>query len=66
MVRVIFSISITIVGITIRINTVLNANPKEILVAIGIKNCACNERSNNNGVNPAIVVNEVRITALSL
>ena len=41
-----------------------NIKPKAIEVAIGIRNWACNEVSNNNGVKPAIVVNEVNKTAL--
>jgi len=34
-----------------------------MLVAIGIKNCACIEVSNNSGVSPAIVVSDVSSTA---
>ena len=37
-----------------------------MVIAIGFKNWACTLPSNNNGVNPAIVVNEVKITALNL
>ena len=37
-----------------------------MVIAIGFKNWACTLPSNNNGVNPATVVNEVNITALNL
>jgi hypothetical protein len=47
-------------------NTVANNNPKEIETAIGIKNWACVDVSNNKGVRPAIVVAEVSPTALNL
>lgn len=44
-------------------NTVENIKPKAIETAIGIKNCACKDVSNNNGARPAIVVKDVRMTA---
>ena len=37
--------------------------PKAIDVTIGMRNWACREVSNNNGVSPAIVVSEVSSTA---
>jgi len=51
-------------GIIINTNTVAKAKPKAIETAIGIKNCACNDVSNNSGVRPAIVVKDVNNTAL--
>ena len=50
-------------GITSNTNTVENIKPNEIDIAIGIKNCACIDVSNNSGVRPAMVVNDVSNTA---
>lgn len=44
--------------------TVENINPKAIAAAMGIRNWACNEVSNNKGAKPAIVVSDVSMTAL--
>ena len=51
------------VGINTKINKVAKAKPKVIEIAIGIKNCACNDRSNIKGVKPAMVVSDVSNTA---
>jgi len=53
-------------GIKNKIIKVANAIPKTIVIAIGIKNCACKLFSNKSGVNPPIVVAEVKRTALNL
>lgn len=40
--------------------------PNAIEVAMGIRNCACSEVSNNSGNRPPIVVSEVSSTARTL
>jgi len=48
-----------------RINTLEKASPNAKEVAIGIRNCAWSEVSNNSGVRPAMVASEVSSTARS-
>ena len=55
-----------ITGIKIKTNNVEKRSPKTKVIAIGFNNWACTLPSNNNGVKPAIVVNDVNITALNL
>ena len=59
----VFSSTVSTAGINNRISRVPYARPKTMDVAIGIKNCACNEVSNKIGVSPAIVVRDVSKTA---
>ena len=53
-------------GTTNKINNVAMPNPNTMVIAIGIRNCACILRSNIRGVNPPIVVIEVRMIGLNL
>ena len=60
-----FSIKIISAGTTSKISNVANLRPKHIVIAIGTMYIAKLNVSNNSGVNPAIVVKEVRMTALN-
>ena len=46
------------------VRNVASAIPYAILIAMGIRNCACRLVSNINGAKPAIVVMDVRNMAL--
>ncbi len=51
------------VGMTSSTSRVVAINPNTSVIAIGIRNCAWKLLSNSKGVNPPIVVSDVRITA---
>ena len=50
-------------GMTSSTRMVAIARPKIMVIAIGIKNCACKLVSNNKGVRPPMVVSDVSRTA---
>ena len=50
-------------GMNSRIRMVAKPSPKLMLMAIGIRNCACSEVSKMSGSSPQMVVREVRATA---
>ena len=53
------------VGTSNSTRKVENASPNEIDTAIGIRNWACSDVSNNSGSRPAMVVSDVSRTARS-
>ena len=59
------SIALSNAGTKRRTSRVANARPKLIETAIGIRNCACSEVSNNNGLKPAMVVKVVMSTGMT-
>ena len=61
----IFSMTTTRDGTTSSTSKVANPRPKQIVIAIGTIYMASADDSNINGVKPATVVSDVRMTALN-